>query len=218
MRMRAVRMELVVSDSDNKTCSKCGLSKDITEFYKMSSSRDGRRPDCKACSKELKLRKIEEDPVWHKIYNMATGIHKRTSYEIDRTKNRSYKKNGVKCCIGDTSLEIAHTLESLFYDEIKGMIESGIIPSVDRIDSSSNYEVGNIRIIPLDENVSLGNKKGTAMTCKPIIAIFSDGGKKTYNSVSECSRDLSINRKTIIRHRDNGTSTDDGITFEFLKN
>ena len=209
-------MERVVSDSITKTCSKCNKIKSLNEYNRLSSSRDGRRPDCRVCSKELKLKKIKEDPIRHKIYNMATGIHKRTSYEIDRAKNRSYKKNNVKCYIGDTPLEIAHTLENLFYDEIKEMIESGKTPSVDRIDSGSNYEVGNIRIISLEENVSLGNKKGTAMTCKPIVATFLDGSIKTYNSVSECSRDLSINRKTIIRHRDNGTSTDDGITFSVL--
>ena len=34
-----------------KTCSKCGLVKDESEFYKMSMAFDGLRPECKTCTK-----------------------------------------------------------------------------------------------------------------------------------------------------------------------
>ena len=32
-----------------KTCIKCGTTKEITEFYKHGSSKDGRRGQCKPC-------------------------------------------------------------------------------------------------------------------------------------------------------------------------
>lgn len=32
-----------------KTCSKCGVSKDLPDFYKHETAPDGRRGDCKAC-------------------------------------------------------------------------------------------------------------------------------------------------------------------------
>jgi hypothetical protein len=32
-----------------KTCTKCGLEKPLTEFYRASGTRDGLRGDCKAC-------------------------------------------------------------------------------------------------------------------------------------------------------------------------
>jgi len=33
-----------------KTCNKCGATKPLDDFYKMSGMRDGHRNDCKACS------------------------------------------------------------------------------------------------------------------------------------------------------------------------
>jgi hypothetical protein len=37
-------------DSDpKKACSKCGVPKPLTDYYRMASSSDGRRPDCKSC-------------------------------------------------------------------------------------------------------------------------------------------------------------------------
>lgn len=33
----------------NKTCTRCGITKSIPEFYKFRPSTDGRRPDCKTC-------------------------------------------------------------------------------------------------------------------------------------------------------------------------
>ena len=34
-----------------KTCSKCGLVKDESDFYRMSMAHDGLRPECKICTK-----------------------------------------------------------------------------------------------------------------------------------------------------------------------
>ena len=36
-----------------KPCSKCGLAKDESKFYRMSMTPDGLRPDCKDCNKKL---------------------------------------------------------------------------------------------------------------------------------------------------------------------
>ena len=144
---------------------------------------------------------------------MATGIYKRTIYDVDYAKNRSYKNKNIKCLIGNTALEIAETLKCLFYEEIKLMIESGINPSVDRIDSFGNYEVGNLRIIPLEENVSLGSAVGTDVTRKPVTVMFPNGDIKNYSSISECARELSMRRGTIITHRDNRTKTRKGLSF-----
>jgi hypothetical protein len=35
-----------------KTCTKCGCTKPIEEFYKDKQKPDGHRPDCKACNNE----------------------------------------------------------------------------------------------------------------------------------------------------------------------
>ena len=35
-----------------KTCSKCGERKQLSDFHKHTTAKDGRRPDCKLCVKE----------------------------------------------------------------------------------------------------------------------------------------------------------------------
>lgn len=37
-----------------KTCSKCKIEKEVTEFNKDKSKIDGLRPDCKSCLKEYR--------------------------------------------------------------------------------------------------------------------------------------------------------------------
>jgi len=37
-----------------KTCTKCLEEKPLSDFYKLSKSKDGHRPDCKDCHKNSK--------------------------------------------------------------------------------------------------------------------------------------------------------------------
>lgn len=42
-----------MSDSDvSKRCNQCGLTKQLTSFYRNPAGRKGRRPECKECTKE----------------------------------------------------------------------------------------------------------------------------------------------------------------------
>jgi HNH endonuclease len=40
-----------VSSIPQKRCTKCGVEKPLSEFHRWSQSRDGHKPDCKACRK-----------------------------------------------------------------------------------------------------------------------------------------------------------------------
>ncbi len=40
---------------ETKVCSKCGIEKEVCEFYNRKKSRDGKRPECKICSNELSV-------------------------------------------------------------------------------------------------------------------------------------------------------------------
>ena len=194
-----------------KICSRCKESKPFKEFYRMSKSTDGYRPECKECSKSSRRNREEENPVDTRIYKMAFGIRQRVELEIDKPKNKTYKDRGIKCLLGDTNLEIAETLNNHFRQDIEKLIEEGKLPSVDRIDPYGHYELGNIQIIPLEDNVIEGCMAGVEVTSKPIVAIFPNGDSKEYKSVSECSRELGLKRDTIIRNRDNNTATRYGI-------
>lgn len=206
---------MIIQDEQNhsKVCSKCKQEKEIREFSRMSTTKDGRRPSCKSCGKLFRERKKLENPLDTKIYSMASAIVSRVINNVDYKKNKCYKNYDVKCLLGKIPSEIAFQLKIHFGYEIERMMNEGKNPSIDRIDPTGNYELGNIRVITLEENVSLGNKKGTALTSKPILVTFIDGRTKIYKSVSECSRELSLSRSTIIIHRDNGTRTTDGMSF-----
>ena len=155
----------------------------------------------------------KENPVKNRCNRMAKGIIKRTVTEVDVASNKCYKDNNVTSKIGDTGVEIGQYLYDNHYDEIKSFIDKGITPSVDRIDSTGDYEEGNIRIVSFRENYLDGVKQAVKKTSKPLKAVDNDGNEKIYKSVSEASRDIGVKRDTIIRNRDNGTRSRAGYMF-----
>lgn len=44
-----------------KPCTKCGAVKPLSDFYRNSHGRDGRRGDCKACVSESRRQRYEQD-------------------------------------------------------------------------------------------------------------------------------------------------------------
>ena len=45
-----------------KRCKKCGELKALAEFYRNRGARDGRRPECKACTNAMRLRRYRLNP------------------------------------------------------------------------------------------------------------------------------------------------------------
>ena len=45
-----------------KLCKKCGALKALAEFYKNRGARDGLRPECKACTNAIRLRRYRQNP------------------------------------------------------------------------------------------------------------------------------------------------------------
>jgi len=197
-----------------KTCSKCGLEKHEDDFYRLRSSKDGRRPDCKDCSKKTKAEYKNMHPVMSRCKQLGHGIIKRTKTEVNHPSNKCYKDNKVVSEIGDTGIEIAKYLYTNFYEEIESLINEGKKPSVDRIDSTKNYAKGNIRIVDFRENYLDGVANAVKKTSKQVKVYYPTGEEVIFASVSEASRELGIKRDTIIRNRDNGTTTRKGLTFQ----
>jgi hypothetical protein len=44
-----------------KRCKKCGSAKTVAEFYKNADGRDGRRPECKACTNAIRLKRYRQN-------------------------------------------------------------------------------------------------------------------------------------------------------------
>jgi hypothetical protein len=194
-----------------KICSKCRESKSIDSFYKLTSSKDGHRPDCKDCHNKQKKELSKIDPVKYKANTMATGILQRTVWEKNDPKNKCYE--GIKCTLGSTVKKVAEYLYNNFYEDIRNLIEAGKTPSVDRIDSRKDYSPDNIRIIDYYENSLDGVKNAVKKTSKPILASKGEAGI-IYPSVSAAAKALKIKRDTIYYHLDKGTKTQKGWEFK----
>ncbi|QGH78288.1 HNH endonuclease [Streptomyces phage Tribute] len=72
-----------------KRCTKCGKDKPLDEFYKKSSAKDGKMPNCISCQKEYKQTHYKNNSA--KVYDKV----KERRHEL-RDKLWAYKQ-GKKC-------------------------------------------------------------------------------------------------------------------------
>jgi hypothetical protein len=72
-----------------KTCSKCGQSKELSEFYVNNKAKDGLFSRCKSCHKEL-IKTTPEKAIKRKLYREANKTM------LSESKKRSYYKNQEK--------------------------------------------------------------------------------------------------------------------------
>jgi hypothetical protein len=193
-----------VSDSLMKTCNVCGEEKSLTEFYTNGKTKGGEfkyRPDCKECSKESKrvpehLKKNKpiadiNDPVFIKCRRMAADAHARV-FAPSRQHKKAYRN--LTDPFGFTSTrQMYEFLYIEFYDEVKTLIDAGLSPSVDRIDSSKGYTKENIRILEFTENTLLGVERRK----RPIKVAYPDGNSKVFESAEACAREFNTNSSHI---------------------
>lgn len=84
-----------------KTCSRCKLEKNKSEFTKNKTSKDGLYHYCKNCSKEYRSKNKEKDSERHKIWWQNTKEERKKVYDEYRAKNKhkikekytEYRKN-----------------------------------------------------------------------------------------------------------------------------
>ena len=89
-----------------KKCSKCQIKKEITEFWKQSSAKDGRQCYCKSCSKiidnlksQTQKRKLQKKTYQqnHKhICNKATRKWYRSNKEYAMARTQKWRKEKIK--------------------------------------------------------------------------------------------------------------------------
>jgi len=79
----------------HKICKKCGILKEISEFYKMPRAKDGTRNECKTC--------VREQAKQHQISkggDYMRNIHLRRNFNINLEEYRELlKKQDYKCLI-----------------------------------------------------------------------------------------------------------------------
>jgi hypothetical protein len=92
-----------------KTCSKCSVRKELTEFSKCKKAIDGLQYDCKLCQKQRSKQNYLKDPKHHA---QVISNWKKRNYEKSRQyqRNFEYKKQGIyEWYEGDTSLYVGQS-------------------------------------------------------------------------------------------------------------
>lgn len=170
-----------------KSCTKCGKKKPLTEFFNEKRALDGKTSQCKKCSliqqKEYYLSHRDERMKRCKDYYqnnkwkfILTGIECRCSNKSKHNYNR-YGGRGIKCLI--TELE----LKELWFRDKAYEME---IPSIDRINNDGDYTFNNCRFLEHRENSAKDKRK-------PVIQYDLNGDFiKEWISLSEARRQLNI--------------------------
>lgn len=136
---------------ETKSCSTCGEQKSLDQFGRNCKSKGGRLARCKACNRDIYRAKYETDPryraqaVWFALQqrlNNANG------------KNPSYATITTTFTKEEFIAWYAAALPAFFV-----RYGNDATPSVDRIKSKGHYSAGNVRLIPLQENSNLAERK-----------------------------------------------------------
>ncbi len=78
-----------------KTCSKCKLEKDLSDFYKKTTSKDGYRSECKICNNILsrKYKRLYYHKNKENINKDSIGKYLKEYKEKNKDKIKSWRKN-----------------------------------------------------------------------------------------------------------------------------
>jgi hypothetical protein len=197
-----------------KKCCRCGEVKSLTSFYKHPKLSDGRRPECSECSKKARQKFISENPYLDCINKLADNILKRTVHDIDKPKNKSYKERGIKCLLGSNRVEVRENLNKHYGHQIKYLLNKGLKPSVDRIDPYGHYELGNIQIITLQQNILRADHSHVSQSIR---VFYPDGKQKDFPSILAASKEIGCKRDTIYAALERPEINRRGLRFELLK-
>lgn len=132
-----------------KTCRECGETKLLSKFYKNKNTKDGYLNQCNDC------RKLKHP---HSCYNKEYNRKYQRIYADKNRLNRIYTAAKNRC--KDKLREFSISLEYMFelWENQKGRCAYTNLPllatanqfntvSLDRIDSSKGYVVGNVQLV-----------------------------------------------------------------------
>lgn len=155
-----------------KTCSQCGVSKELTEFYGAPKNKDKLHKLCKKCyiANMLAFQATSE--------NYRTYQHDRRYYNIKwiyghrynmlRNRATGYYKNKKHSSIGKPVLtreeydQWCKENETIFMKIHKAWEKSGfkkaLAPTIDRINNNGGYTPENMQWLTMSDNTKKGTK------------------------------------------------------------
>lgn len=154
-----------------KTCSKCNSSKQIGQFYKNKSTKDGRETVCKDCFKE-RAKKRYEDQREHCIHVVKkrylekyAEVREQNNKASARWRSINKDRHRMNCKIRESRVRRAipkwadfSSIRKLYKDaEIYGMEVDHIVPISGKLVCGLHWE-GNMQLLPKAENIRKGNR------------------------------------------------------------
>lgn len=144
-----------------KPCTYCGQTKPLDQFHVNVKGRHGRQARCKACTNILYYQPRKEQVLAQTRARRSTEDGRAQEREWQRARRRSYplvrivqeakvraSKRGLDFNItaDDLSMPLVCPVLGIPISMAKGPRADGS-PSIDRVDTSRGYVVGNVQII-----------------------------------------------------------------------
>jgi hypothetical protein len=79
-----------------KKCSKCGIDKPLSDFYKQKATNDGHTYECKLCKNTTIKQWKKDNPKAHKIHQKRRDLKAKYNISIEQF-NTMLKKQNNKC-------------------------------------------------------------------------------------------------------------------------
>lgn len=195
-----------------KKCSICKIEKNVDLFGKRSLSKDGLRSECKKCKSnlDLKTRRTKKGLIAELFHTQKQKSKKRNmplpNYNIQSLTHWVFSK------------KIFHIL---YKNWEKNNYSQALRPSIDRIDDYKPYTFNNIQILTWKQNQEKAVKDAvsgkTRKTLKPIVQLsLNNKPIKEYYSISQASRELSINLSSIVNCLKGRYKTSGGFKWKYL--
>lgn len=165
-----------------KVCKICGKLKNLSEYHKSNTNKDGRKNKCKQCvsiesssyyklNRIISLRNRKLNRINNPIREIAQAVidsHKRKGYIVIITKEELINKiNEInKCAICNKTLSKVYGRGKIFDDSL----------SIDRINNEKELRNDNIQVVCHNCNVTKQNRTMEEFVnyCKVIYLKFGD--------------------------------------------
>lgn len=159
-------------------CTLCNTEKEDNEFEKQ-------RRQCKECRYKAHYDKWaeykESDPAFYYSHKMSQWAKSRVTSPSKQSKP-CY--TNLQTPFGfESSDDMANYIYNNFKDDIILIISHGERPSIDRIDNSIGYCIGNLRVITFKENTDLGVETRR----KRVLMITPKGEEIKFESTVKCA-------------------------------
>jgi len=139
-----------------KTCTKCGVEKELTEFSNSLKNRKGVRANCKTCDRiRCKVWKYK-NPDKIKATNNKRTLLRRENPEAEMLR-RARRRAKVQCIpfsidIDDINIPEICPILGICLKQSEDRYPSRCSPSLDKIDPDLGYIKGNVQVISYKAN------------------------------------------------------------------